>query len=90
MWLLWELVTANVVLCSPILVTLMKEVLISSEMSVLTKATPRNNPEDTILHFPNSYPRPIPWECAASSVQGRQATSVAPGTALFPNQLVHQ
>jgi hypothetical protein len=49
------LVTASVVPSSPILVTLMKEALSSSETLILTRPTQRNISEDAILHFKRSY-----------------------------------
>jgi hypothetical protein len=51
---------------SPILVTMMIEVILSSETSVLTRAQLRNNPEDDILHSnrrenPKSYVALTGW-----------------------------
>jgi hypothetical protein len=44
------LVTASDVPSSPILVTLLKEALSSSETPVHTRTTQRNNPKDAILY----------------------------------------
>jgi hypothetical protein len=46
----WLLVTAKIVLSSPILVILMLEAPRSSETLVLTRAIRRNIPEDVFLH----------------------------------------
>jgi hypothetical protein len=54
------LVTANVIPSSPILVTLKKEALSSSETSVLTIGKQRNIPEDAILNN-NMGLREIEW-----------------------------
>jgi hypothetical protein len=49
------LVTASVVPSSSIFVTLMMETLSSSETSILTRATRRNIPEDSIFHLWYSF-----------------------------------
>jgi hypothetical protein len=65
--------TANAVPSSPILVTLMVEALRSPKMSVLTRATRRNNPDDGILDSPFSLGSDEEW---ASKRQGKRYSSL--------------
>jgi hypothetical protein len=53
---LWLLVTANIVPSLPILVILMMEAIHSSQMSVITRATWCNIPEEGILHLYDLIP----------------------------------
>jgi hypothetical protein len=62
------LVKARVVPSSPILVTLMKEALCSSETTVLTRAIRHNIPEDTIFFYRMSFVRIDVWGKRIASI----------------------
>jgi hypothetical protein len=72
------LVTANIVLSSPVLVTFMMEAPRSSETSVLTRATHRNTPEDGVLHTPHvahAWMGFAKWFCAFIVYRGEDLVS---------------
>jgi hypothetical protein len=70
--LLQLIITTNIVPSSPILVTLMRVALRSTEMTILTTATRRNMPDNGILQNDCQLRNKNAWICHVSDITSRK------------------